>query len=113
MSDEGTEAEWLSENGDHVSFESDRYRPRYVKPISNYQGGDRKQPKRWRCLATGCNPKLDEASAQAHSTETKHRVAKWPVRSPAGKAKARERQKTGYYDKYNVGAKDALVRGIR
>lgn len=69
--------------------------------------------KRWRCLAAGCNPKLNEATAVAHKESTGHRVAKWPVRSAAGKAKARERNRSGYYDKYNVGAKSASARGLR
>ena len=73
---------------------------------------ERNQHKRWRCLATGCNPKLQEASAVKHREETGHRVAKWPIRSPEGKAKARERNRTGYYDRYNVGAKSAEARGL-
>jgi len=66
---------------------------------------ERAQPNRWRCLATGCNPKLNEATAAEHKDATGHRVAKWPVRSAAGKAKARQRNRSGYYDKYNVGDK--------
>lgn len=61
---------------------------------------------RYRCCITGCNPKLiGEAAATEHRTETGHRTAKWPVRSEAGKAKARARNQSGYYDKYNVGHK--------
>ena len=61
---------------------------------------------RYRCLATGCNPVLrGEEQAAAHRDSTGHRTAKWPVRSADGRRKERERQKNGYYDKYNVGAK--------
>lgn len=74
--------------------------------------GEKEQPKRWRCLTSGCNPVLDEAAAAAHSTETGHRTAKWPKRSAAGKAKAKARNKSGYYDRYNVGAKSATARGF-
>lgn len=75
------------------------------------QGGDREQPNRWRCLITGCNPVLHgEEAAQAHKEAFGHRVAKWPVRSAEGKAKARQRNKSGYYDKYNVGYKSARYR---
>lgn len=66
---------------------------------------EKTQPKRWRCLSKGCNPVLDEASATVHNTETAHRVAKWPVRSPEGRRKANLRNKNGYYAKYNVGDK--------
>lgn len=66
---------------------------------------EKDQPKRWRCLQAGCNPVLNEQAADYHRDETGHRVAKWPVRSEKGKAKARRRNRTGYYDKYNVGAK--------
>lgn len=70
-----------------------------------------KNKNRWRCLITGCNPKLyGEQAANEHKAETGHRVAKWPVRSPEGKRRSRLRNKTGYYDKYNVGAKSAAVR---
>lgn len=66
---------------------------------------------RWRCLTVGCNPKLyGEQAANDHNDATGHRVAKWPVRSEEGKRRARIRNKTGYYDKYNVGAKSAAVR---
>jgi hypothetical protein len=65
---------------------------------------------RWRCLTTGCNPVLNAASASAHSADTGHRVAAWPVRFPEGERRARVRNRTGYYDQYNVGAKDRLVR---
>lgn len=67
---------------------------------------------RWRCLTTGCNPTLNITTAQNHHTRTGHRVAAWPVRSAAGKAKARNRNRTGYYDKYNVGPKSASNRGL-
>ena len=65
---------------------------------------------RWRCLAVGCNPILDADTAEAHRRETGHRVAKWPVRSAEGRRRARVRNRTGYYDKYNVGAKAPEVR---
>jgi len=61
---------------------------------------------RWRCLTAGCNPRLiGENAASTHRSEEGHRVAKWPVRSAEGKRRAKVRNKTGYYDKYNVGAK--------
>ena len=60
---------------------------------------------RWRCLSTGCNPVLNAVSAKAHKETTGHRTAKWPVRSAAGKAKAKARNRNGYYNRYNVGAK--------
>lgn len=72
---------------------------------------EKTQSNRWRCLKTGCNPLLfgvDQANAHADSED--HRVAKWPVRSEAGKRKARARNKSGYYDKYNVGEKSYDVR---
>lgn len=57
---------------------------------------------RWRCLVKGCNPKLyGEEAAVSHKEETGHRVAKWPVRSQEGEKKAAERNRTGYYRKYN------------
>ena len=46
---------------------------------------------RWRCLQVGCNPKLRAHNAHQHAEATGHRVAKWPVRSEAGKAKQRAR----------------------
>lgn len=73
---------------------------------------ERQQPDRWRCLSAGCNPVLDEKSAATHNEKTQHRVAKWPQRSQAGAAKARARNRSGYYDRYNVGAKSAAARGI-
>lgn len=61
---------------------------------------------RYRCLTTGCNPVMyGEEQANEHKELTGHRTAKWPVRSAAGRRKERDRQKNGYYDKYNVGAK--------
>lgn len=67
---------------------------------------------RQRCLTVGCNPVLaDLDAAKAHRDETGHRTAAWPVRSKEGKRRARQRNKNGYYDKYNVGAKSAAVRG--
>lgn len=86
-------------------------RTRLVRPPgSHYRGGDRPQPGRWRCLMVGCNPVLNETSAVTHSSDTGHRVAKWPVRSAEGKKKARARNKNGYYDRYNVGYKSAESR---
>ncbi len=47
---------------------------------------------RWRCLVRGCNPGLwSESLALKHRAETGHRVARWPVRSPEGELKQRER----------------------
>jgi hypothetical protein len=68
---------------------------------------------RWRCLTVGCNPVLFGAeAADAHSVATKHRTAKWPTRSEVGELRAKARNRSGYYDKYNVGAKSAAARGI-
>ena len=80
------------------NFTSDRRR-------SYERGGDKPQPDRWRCLITGCNPVLNETTAAEHKAATGHRVARWPVRSARGKRLARERNQSGYYDKYNVGDK--------
>ncbi len=75
--------------------------------------GERKQPNRRRCTEVGCNPILQgDAAAEAHTAETGHRTAKWPTRSAEGRRKARARNRTGYYDKYNVGEKSASARGI-
>lgn len=71
---------------------------------------EKNQAKRWRCLSSGCNPVLNEEEAISHNAESGHRVAKWPVRSEAGKQKARKRNKTGYYSKYNVGDKSYVNR---
>jgi ribosomal protein S4 len=67
---------------------------------------------RWRCLTVGCNPVLyGQDQADDHVTaHTGHRVAKWPVRSQEGHRRARKRNQTGYYDKYNVGPKDLRYR---
>jgi len=73
---------------------------------------ERAQPNRSRCLSTGCNPVLDEATATDHNAETGHRVAKWPVRSKDGQRRARARNRSGYYDRYNVGAKSPEARGL-
>jgi hypothetical protein len=62
----------------------------------------RKNAGRMRCLQVGCNPILDVDSAKAHSEETAHRTAAWPVRSIEGTRRAKARNRTGYYDKYNV-----------
>lgn len=72
---------------------------------------EKKQPDRWRCCITGCNPKLiGYEVALKHKKTTGHRIARWPVRSADGAVAARERNRNGYYDKYNVGAKSAVVR---
>lgn len=66
---------------------------------------------RHRCLIKGCNPYLaDRAAADDHKAETGHRVAKWPVRSAEGKRRARVRNRSGYYNKYNGGAKSYEAR---
>ena len=70
------------------------------------------QKGRWRCCIVGCNPVLNVATAERHHAETGHRVAAWPVRSKEGQRRAKIRNKTGYYDKYNVGEKSAAARGI-
>jgi hypothetical protein len=74
---------------------------------------ERAQPNRWRCLVVGCNPVLlSEADAGTHVDifGSSHRVAKWPVRSKDGQRRARARNRSGYYDKYNVGAKSPQAR---
>lgn len=72
---------------------------------------ERPQPNRWRCCVTGCNPKLiGVEAAEQHRDEFGHRIAKWPQRSEEGKRRARRRNQSGYYDKYNVGAKSPSVR---
>lgn len=74
---------------------------------------ERDQHDRWRCMVVGCNPvMLSLIEMESHQAETGHRTAKWPIRSAAGKAKARRRNRTGYYDKYNVGAKSPEARGL-
>ncbi len=69
---------------------------------------EKDQHNRYRCLETGCNPvmKADTPEnakklGEAHTKATGHRTAKWAIRSPHGKAKARGRGRAGYYDKYN------------
>lgn len=75
---------------------------------------ERDQHNRRRCLTPGCNPVLlgDEAAA-AHAASTGHRTAKWPIRSAEGKRRAAVRNRTGYYDRYNTGAKSPEARGLR
>lgn len=74
---------------------------------------ERDQTDRWRCCVAGCNPKMiGEAAAERHRADTGHRIAKWPIRSAEGKRRARARNRSGYYDKYNVGAKSAAARGL-
>lgn len=101
-----TEADDIQDHpGPEMEYDQTRRRRSLGRPTgSHYRGGDKPQPKRWRCLVTGCNPTLNESTAQAHKDETGHRVAKWPVRSKEGKRRARERNRNGYYDQYNVGA---------
>ena len=66
---------------------------------------------RFRCLVTGCNPVLfGQTAATEHFQKLGHRTAKWPVRSAEGERRARARNKSGYYDKYNVGHKARSVR---
>lgn len=66
---------------------------------------------RRRCLTTGCNPFLaDAAEAEEHAAATGHRTARWPVRSEEGQRRARIRNRSGYYDKYNTGAKSFEAR---
>lgn len=72
---------------------------------------ERDQRNRWRCTVVGCNPVMkSEAAKDEHVAETGHRTAKWPIRSAAGKAKARARNRSAYYDKYNVGEKSYEAR---
>lgn len=74
---------------------------------------ERDQNDRYRCCVAGCNPVLiGEEAANQHRDEHGHRIAKWPIRSTEGKQKARIRNKTGYYDKYNGGHKSAEGRGL-
>lgn len=79
---------------------------------------EKDQHNRFRCLEKGCNPVMkgdtpEEAKAlgDAHTKETGHRTAKWAIRSADGKAKARKRNRSGYYNRYNVGDKSFLNRG--
>ena len=73
---------------------------------------EKNQTNRWRCTVAGCNPVLiGESAAESHRDSKGHRIAKWPIRSEAGKKKAAKRNKSGYYDKYNVGAKSYENRG--
>lgn len=72
---------------------------------------ERDQHERWRCTVVGCNPVMKSLEVmESHQAETGHRTAKWPIRSKAGKRKAQKRNRTGYYDKYNVDEKAAEVR---
>ncbi len=76
--------------------------------------GERKQPGRMRCLTVGCNPVLHgQDQADEHVTANPgHRTAKWPVRAAEGRRRANERNRSGYYDRYNTGAKSAEARGL-
>lgn len=59
----------------------------------------------------GCNPvMLSIESMESHQAETGHRTAKWPIRSAEGKRRAHVRNRSGYYDKYNVGEKSRSAR---
>jgi hypothetical protein len=73
---------------------------------------EKDQTNRWRCTVVGCNPVLiGNSAADSHSEASGHRIAKWPIRSKAGKKQAEVRSKTGYYDQYNVGSKSYENRG--
>ncbi len=86
-------------------FSSQPAAQRYVDQVLSSGTG------RWRCCITGCNPQLKcRAEAEAHKFVTGHRVAAWPKRSKEGQRRARQRNRSGYYDKYNVGHK---ARGFR
>lgn len=63
---------------------------------------------RYRCMVKGCNPVLfGEHAVAQHKADTGHtKIYKWPVRSEAGKRKQRERNRNGYYGKYNFGKVD-------
>lgn len=72
---------------------------------------ERDQKSRWRCTVVGCNPvMLSLEEMEMHQAETGHRTAKWPIRSAEGKRRARARNRSGYYDKYNVGEKSRAAR---
>lgn len=61
---------------------------------------------RYRCTVVGCNPQLwGEVDAETHASVNGHRIAKWPKRSAEGERRARQRNRSGYYDRYNVGHK--------
>lgn len=61
---------------------------------------------RYGCTVVGCNPVLwGEEARDAHVEETGHRARKWPERTKDGERKARQRSRSGYYNKYNKGAK--------
>lgn len=115
--DSGTEAEALEDWADGWDEEYEgRPISATAKRLKNYRNPRRGTSKvdnsnRFRCVVTGCNPKLfGPEAADSHSAETGHRTAKWPVRSKEGEQKAQKRNRTGYYSKYNVGAKSAYVR---
>jgi hypothetical protein len=134
MSDEGTEADALSDwwdGDDEDEWDDEEDEPTriklssYTKPLEKLSGAQRNKiegahqhevaqaQNRWRCLVTGCNPKLNSDSAREHKAATGHRVAAWPVRSAEGVRRAKARNRTGYYDQYNVDEKSARNRGIR
>lgn len=73
--------------------------------------GERDQKNRWRCVVVGCNPVMkSEKVRDEHVAATGHRTAKWPIRSAEGKRRARARNRSGYYDKYNAGEKSHAAR---
>lgn len=105
--DGGTEAEYLTSQG------PEEYRSGFYLPKVNRNRRRKRidNTNRYRCLSTGCNPIMfGEKEANEHAHTTGHRTAKWPVRSAEGERKARIRNKTGYYDKYNVGEKSYFAR---
>jgi hypothetical protein len=73
---------------------------------------ERDQHDRWRCTVVGCNPVLlSLEEVEWHKVETGgHRTAKWPIRSAEGKRRKKLRDRSGYYDKYNVGDKSREAR---
>lgn len=93
-----------------VTCQKHRYQMCYVTHAQALDAGNRHALKahaqRYRCTVVGCNPELrGERAADAHRDELGHRIAKWPVRSAEGQRRARKRNRSGYYDRYNVGAK--------
>lgn len=79
----------------------DGYEAHYVSFASEKKKKKVDNSKRYRCLTVGCNPQLfSEKTAQDHALAKGHKIAKWPVRSAAAQAKAKERNRNGYYDKY-------------
>lgn len=78
----------------------------HVRDAHNPRVPPAPEVQRYRCTVTGCNPVLwGEVDAWVHASDHGHRTAKWPVRSAEGKRRAKARNRSGYYDKYNVGHK--------